>query len=46
MDFESNTETKQNRISDKNGNKLREKEQHIPSNMSGLDSSATADQVP
>ena len=46
MDFESNTETKQNRISDKTGNKLREKDQHIPSNMSGLDSSQTAEQFP
>ena len=46
MDFETKTDTKQNRISDKTRSKLREKDQHIPSNMSGLDSSATADQVP
>ena len=46
MDFETKTDTKQNKISDKTGNKLREKDQRIPSNMSGLDSSQTAEQVP
>ena len=47
MDFESNVETNKNRISDsKTTNKLREKDQHIPSNISGIDSSATAEMCP
>ena len=43
MDFEPNVENKDNRVSDNTASKLREKEQHIPSSISGLDSSATAE---
>ena len=41
MDFEHNVETKDKRLSNKTASKLREKDQHIPSNMSVLDSSTT-----